>query len=307
MTQKRFHIVLASILFAVLVWISINMGYEYTVVEQIPVVVENLRPGKAFKSFVPKTITAHFRGTGWQCASLALSARLKYYVDVGLTSSQNYIVTSREFAEHVKLPMTLQAIKVEPETLILSLDELIEKRVPVNAMITVRVREGFGQVGALTVHPDSVRVVGARSWIDSLTNWNTVFREFNDQRSGIDEEIPLEESPGLSCDVFPKSVSLKADIQQFAEKTFSGIPVIAHAAPDNRDVIFIPSKLDVIVRGGIDELTKFTSSDFQATVEYSILRQDSSGMATPIIDSPPGVRIIRRQPERFQFVIRKHL
>ena len=47
MENKRYHIVIASIIFAILTWISVNMRYDYTVVEQMPVFLENLKDRKS--------------------------------------------------------------------------------------------------------------------------------------------------------------------------------------------------------------------------------------------------------------------
>jgi len=79
------------------------------------------------------------------------------------------------------------------------------------------------------------------------------------------------------------------------------------ALPSNREVMFIPPKMDVIVRGGIDELAKLSVSDFQASVAYQSLVLDTTGIVTPVFTAPAGIDIIRRTPERFQFVIRKKL
>src|SRR5205809_355001 len=77
---------------------------------------------------VPKSITAHFRGTGWALAALYLSPDVTYYIDGSSLGPENFTVTGRELLEHIKLPVSLQVVEVKPETLLLALDDYIEKR-----------------------------------------------------------------------------------------------------------------------------------------------------------------------------------
>jgi hypothetical protein len=77
--------------------------------------------------------------------------------------------------------------------------------------------------------------------------------------------------------------------------------------PLNREVIFIPPRIDLIVRGGIDQLARLTNADFDAVVQYESLLRDDAEFVVPGILAPPEVRIVGRKPEKFKFIIRKRL
>jgi YbbR domain-containing protein len=307
MENKRYHIIIASVIFAVAMWISINMGYEYTVVKYVPVVVENLKEGHVLKYPVPKFMTVRFKGTGWQLASVYLSPNVKYYIDAQTLTAKRYIVTGKDLPEHVKLPLAVQALEVIPDSLALAVDEYSEKRVPVISRISIVCMDGYGQVGPIHVTPESVVVSGSRVMIDGITEWSTLRRRFDKQRTPINEDVPVEESPTFSVEVFPQTIHYQVDIEHFAEKTFSGIPLNTLGVPPNREIIFIPPKMDIIVRGGIDQLAKLTNDDFLATVDYNTIVRDSSGVVVPALNSPQMVQVIRKAPEQFQFIIRKKL
>jgi len=84
-------------------------------------------------------------------------------------------------------------------------------------------------------------------------------------------------------------------------------PVTVVAAPPNKEVIFIPPRLDIIARGGIDQLAKITPESFQATIDYRALVEDSANAIYPALQGPAGVKVVSRKPERFQFIIRSRL
>jgi hypothetical protein len=96
-------------------------------------------------------------------------------------------------------------------------------------------------------------------------------------------------------------------VEPFAEKVFAGIPVTVNGVPAGREVIFIPPRLDVVVRGGIEQLAAIRDDRFTAKVDYAELDRDSTGFVVPALEAPEGVRVIERRPQRFQFIIRKRL
>jgi YbbR domain-containing protein len=288
-------------------WFSINMGYEYVIVRHVPVVLEGMKPGKALRYAVPKSVTIRFKGHGWELATMLLAGDLKYYIDVSSLSSEQFLVTKHDLAEHIKTFLTVEPVDIKPETLLLALTELREKKVPVHARLNPQFREGFGQVGSIRLVPDSVMVSGPPELLNDISAWNIVYRSYHDLHVPLDEEVPLEESGTLSVTIAPLTVRLHIDVQQYAEKTFPGIPLTSSGIPPNREVIFIPPKMDVIVRGGIEQLAKISPDNIQAIVMYQTLVQDSSGIVVPTISVPAGVKVVQRTPERFQFFIRKKL
>ena len=167
MENKRYHIVIGSILFAVVMWLSVNMRDEYTVVRHVPVVLENMKEGKALKYPVPKTMSLRFRGTGWLLAGLSLTPDIKYFIDMSSIGTEDFIVTSRDLLEHIKLPFSLQSVDVKPDTLVLAVEDYKEKRVPIERRFMLAFHDGYGQVGSIHLSPDSTTIGGAEHAFNS--------------------------------------------------------------------------------------------------------------------------------------------
>jgi hypothetical protein len=307
MGNKRYHIILASILFAIITWLWVNMRRDYVVVQHLPIVVENLRAGKALRHPLPRYVTVRFSGSGWLLAGLYLAPGLSYFIDASTLTSTPFIITSKDLLEHVKLPFAVQAVDIKPDTLVLALDDYVEKRVPVIPNLVLDFHAGYGQVGPVEISPESVSIGGARETIDQLTRWSTMYEKFADLKSPVDAFVPLEDPADYSLTIPQEPVRVQVNVQPFAEKIFSGIPLAATMTPSNREVIFIPPRMDVVVRGGIDQLAKLTAQDFSATISYESLLQDSLEYIRPLLTSPPEVTVLRRTPDRFQYIVRKRL
>jgi hypothetical protein len=306
--QRRYPIVIAAIVFAVLTWVSVNMAYEYMVVRQIPIVLENRVEGKALRYPIPKHMTLWFRGNGWMLAGLLLSPDVRYTVDMSSLGPEPQIVTRRNLFDHIKLPVNVQVIDTRPDTLVMALEDYREKRVPVISRVQVNFREGYGQIGPMRIEPDSITIGGGISVLEHVNNWNTSYRRLDDVSAPIDLVIPLEEPTTYSI-TLPSNVSvhLRVNVQAFAEKTLEGIPIVVAGVPADREVILMPARLDIIARGGIEQLARLTPNDFRATITYQTLVSDSVEAIKPTIVGPEEVRVVSQSPEFVRFVIRKRL
>lgn len=304
---KKLPVALGAILAALIAWLSINMQGEYSIVKSVPVVFENMKEGKAFRYPIPRMMSVRLRGKGWVVAGLFFSPDFKYFINLSSVGEEPVLITGKDVHNHVTLPVDVQVVDVRPDTLRLALSDYYEKRVPVSTRLVLDFREGYGQVGPVELRPESVTVGGTQDFLKSVTSWNTTFRRYSDLRAPIDEEVPLEALPNYSVSVPEKTVRMSVNVEPFAEKLFAGIPVQVQAVPPGLEVILIPPKLDIVVRGGIEQLAALSLASFSAHIAYSGLERDSTGFVVPTLRIPDGLKAVEKKPARFQFIIRRRL
>lgn len=307
MREKRYPVIIVVSLFSVILWITVNMGREYQSTVDVPVNLLNIPDGRAPRPPVPRSISFQVRGDGWLLAQLSFSQDLRFVVDLAGVEKDLLIDVDREFGTHLRGPTGLQLFDPQPETLLVVLERYVEKLVPVQPVLDIEFRRGYGQVGKTVVQPDRIRIGGAKSLIDKLTAWPTKRDRYTDVKSDLAIHVPLSDT--LSSDVSRSEATVTVDVkvQPFAEKTFLSIPVEVAATPPSREVILIPPKVDIVARGGIDQLTNITAQNFRATVDYRTILLDTTGNVEPEIVGPEGIEIIVRKPERFQYIIRRRL
>ncbi len=307
MKEKRYPVIIAVALFSVILWFTVNMGYEYQTTIDVPVVFDNIPDGKAPLPPVPRSISFQVRGTGWQLAGLSFSLDLRYVVDLSVVKRRKIIDLNRELGAHLRGAVGLQPFEPQPDTLLVVLERYAEKTVPIQSLLDIEVRPGYGQVGRMVIRPDKVQISGAKSLIDKLTAWPTKRVRFTDVKSDLKVNVPLSDTLSSEVSKSEATVTVEVKVQPFAEKTFLGIPVEVAATPPNREVILIPPKVDIVARGGLDQLTNITAQNFRATVDYRVIRLDTTGKVEPEIAGPEDIEIIVRKPERFQYIIRRRL
>jgi hypothetical protein len=327
MNKHRILILLAASLFGALAWLSVSMGERYQITLTAPLAVEDIPAGFAIRTPVPRTVQLRYRGDGWRLALLQFGADANLTmtftalrpagesmsrIDSPASPVRNFapanrVITRLDISERAPARAGVELTDITPDSIFLGLDRYEERKIPLQLDITTSFREGYGQVGDATLAPDSVTVGGAASIVRTIASWPTVRRDFTDLRAPIETNVALAQSPLLLLVLSTTTTHVSLNVEPFAEKTLNGISVEGRGIPGNREVIFIPPKLDIIARGGIKQLANLAPADFQVRVEYASIVADTTGSIDPTISGPGGIQIVTKRPERIQYIVRKRL
>ncbi len=307
MKGKRVHIIVASAIFGVLVWISVSMSEQYQIAIAVPISIDNVPEGRSIRTPVPQALQLKLRGDGWRLASLLLGAELKMHFPLPSLRSSKRAITITDVAERIADRPGIQLLNMVPDSVHVELDRTSHKKVAVVLDYTASFREGYGQVGPTTVNPESVIVTGAETLLRTIDSWSTMRGVFGDLKAPMETDIPLAPSPIYLVSLSSSSIHIRINVEPFAEKVFSGLPVEIRSVAPNREVILIPPKIEVVARGGIKQLSNTSPSDFRLSVDYTMILADTTGIIDPDITSPPGIQVVSRRPEHLQYVVRRRL
>ena len=307
MKGKRIHIIVASAIFGVLVWISVSMSEQYQIAVSVPISIDNVPEGKSIRTPVPQALQLKLRGDGWRLASLLLGSDMKMHFPLQSLRSNKKAITFTDIAERIADRPGIQLLDMVPDSVYLDLDRTSHKKVPVVLDYTASFREGYGQVGPTTVNPESVTVTGAETLLRNIDSWSTMRGVFGDLKAPMETDLRLAPSPIYLISLSSSSVHFRINVEPFAEKVFSGLPVEIRSVAPNREVILIPPKIEIVARGGIKQLSNISPSDFQLSVDYTLILSDTTGIIDPDITSPPGIQVVSKRPEHLQYVVRRRL
>jgi hypothetical protein len=307
MKKRNLHIISASALFGILVWLSVALQEEYTVTVTAPFSVEGVPAARALSSPIPRTVQFRFRGEGWRLASLMLGADPELRFRFTGSPSEPMTLTGDDFLEGIGHRAGITLLDVRPDSVLLETDRRVERRVPVVPTYTITFRDGYGQIGDAQVRPDSVVVSGAASVLQHLQRWPTQRATFRDIRTSLDVEVPLERSDTYDLSFSERVVHLLVDVQPFAERVLAGIPVEARGVPLTQEILFIPPKIELVVRGGIQRLSTLDVREVLAWVDYQTVVTDTTGIVDVRLETPEGIQPVAKRPERLRYIIRKKL
>ncbi len=305
MKERKFPIILFSLIFAFLVWASVNLGNQFQTSIEVPVRIENLRADQAIAIPLPKIVHFKIQGTGWQLLNTLFSPNLRYTIDFKTLSKKDTLFTYKELNERVNISSSIHIFETYPETVLVRLDEKTTKKVSLLPVVNTSFRDGFGIVGMVKTNPDSVVLTGARSLLHKIHYWKTNTVELNDINAPITMNITLNDSLQFEISRSLSTTTISFDVQPIAEKTINDIPIEIVQVPDNRNVVLIPPKISIIVRSGVNNIAPLSEKDFYAFIDYKSILLDTSGMVQPNIVGPENVKIVQQKPEKIQYVVRK--
>ena len=307
MKNRRPLIIITTALIGVFLWLSVNLREQYQLVIAAPFSVDEVPEGMAIRTPVPRSVQLRFRGDGWRLAGLLLGPDLSVTIPLSSLPHGSRTITVNEIIERISISPGVQLVDVKPDTVAVWLDHLRTKRVPVVPEFTVSFKEGYGQVGAVLLSPDSITVSGAETVLERIASWKTAPTSFEELKAPVETMVPLALSVGPIVRSSPSTVRVRINVEPFAEKVFSGLPVEIRRLPPNRDVIFIPPKIEIVARGGIRQLASLLPVDFELSVPYERILADTTGSVEPEIVPPSGIQVVTRRPEKLQYIVRKRL
>ena len=158
MKPRRIHIVFAAILLGVFFWLSVNLREQYQVSIDAPLSIDGIPEGMAIRTPVPPELQLKFRGDGWRLAALLIGSEPRLHIPLSSLPPDNRIITINEVLDRIALSPEVQLIDINPDTVSIVLEHKKEKRLPVVPDVSITFRDGYGQVGPLSVSPDSVTV-----------------------------------------------------------------------------------------------------------------------------------------------------
>lgn len=302
---NRTPVIIASIIFAIGLWLTVNLGFDYTTTKEIPIAVQNIADDVALRSPPPETIRARVQGEGWKLLGMKIGGDTKYIIDVENERSSVTIRTSADLSERMRIPSGIEITDLQPSQLTILMEPKTSKRIPIEPDLEVTFRNGFSKVGEPTLSPDSVTVSGAESIVAALHTWQTEPIVLRDLRAPVRKTVALSDSLSQIISLDVASTEVRFDVQPIAEQTISGLRVHVEGVPQNREVLIIPPRIDLVVRGGINRLAEIDEESYTARIHYRDLLADTSGTISARIEGPQDIRIVQRSPERLQYVIRR--
>ncbi len=303
--EKKTHVIIASLVLSILVWLSVSMNYEYSVAIKVPFKISNLPQNMALVSPIPRTILVRVRGTGWQLASAYLSTTTSINVDFSNFNKDRIVLTSRDMGYSLDLGSSTTILSFTPDTVVMALGRIETKRLKVVPRIEVEPRKGFIVVGPPEVSPDSVTVTGAARLVSRLDAWYTQRKPFKRVMNSINTTIPLSDTLGGIVTLGAKVVNVGVNVQQVAENTYKDIPIRIVNNTDSSDVILLPPTVDVTLRGGINIMSEIAADSLSVTVNYNQLIHARFPSVKPVVKAPSMLQVISVDPDSVEFVIRK--
>lgn len=190
---KEWFPVLISLILAIVLWF--NVGGEETVDTNvmIPVEVINLPRDLVISNQFKKEIEVTVNGP----RSLILDItkkRVTRQIDLSTATPGTTVITND--TDSIALPGAITILRVQPSSIILSLDKVVLKQFPVNPVTAGEPAPGYILKG-LRMDPEVISVTGPETVLAQYEVFRTTVININGLRESVTQQIPLDLEPAI--------------------------------------------------------------------------------------------------------------
>lgn len=292
-----------SVLFSIIIWISVNLSGSFYTTIQLPLRVNNIRDGYGIATTIPETVTVKLKAAGWNIIGLQLRGGIEYTVSSVLETGNIRVNLINSVPDNNWVSSDIQVLDVWPAYINLKIDKLDFKRLPVKPSISIDFKDEYGLAKSILCYPDTIDVEGTKRFLDTLRFVETVPLEFFNIDQSFSTEAEIKKNSGIN--VKPNRVNLYFDVQKIVDREILEIPVVIKDMPPDRSIVLLPDRIDISIRGGINILGKINREEIEAYVKYSEIISDTIGSLAPKINVPKNTKVLFKKPERVKYIIKK--
>lgn len=290
--------------FTIILWAFVTFSGIHSTNLYIPVNFVNMPEEFMLSSQSHEDINLSLKGEGWQLAQISFGLNPVLNIPVINEIKQQSVPVRAALGRSSWLSSGLQIVSVNPEHIEFTIEKIDSKVVEIEPNMSVELKPGYGFVSSINISPDTVRIFGAKSRIDTILVVNTervVLKEVDEFTS---EEINLEHLPNVKLN--SDMCRVEFDIQKIVDKTFENVTIETIAVPKGKELSLYPAEVKVIIRGGINNLGSFSREDFKLYVNFRDALADTMGFIIPQIELPDFFNLTDIRPNKIDYIIKQY-
>jgi len=282
--SKEWLLKLVSIFLAVLLWYYV--GGEDTVDKSvmIPIEIINLPRDLVISNQFKKEIEVTVSGPRSLILDMANRAVTRQ-IDLSAAVPGTMVIENSN--RHIPVPRGITVQRVQPSSLILSLDKLIQKAFPVTAKTSGQVADGY-YLKSLKTDPDVITITGPSTILKAEEDLKTKVIDIEGIKESTQQQVPLDLDPAIVELIGETSVT--ADLVIGLEthtKTLAGVKV--HVVIDGVLRKVMPATVKVVAN--IPSLLLDRESDLEKMLSVTAMQSNGEGTLKVTVIPRPDVEL----------------
>lgn len=312
--NKRLLIFSSFLVLSIVLWFLTALSKNYNATISYPVRYIKLPEDRVLVNEMPDKLLLSVNAQGYTLLRYKLKSRLLPIIfDVksfrlsnipGKDANTVYILTSIAKNKIQKqLSSDIEVLDISPDSLIFRFASEVERLVPVRAEFDISYAKQYMQVGTVVVIPDSIKVNGPATVIDTMNEIHTnreVFRNV-DKTLEFTSQVIHGEQLKYSHD----KVRVRIPVEKFTEANFN-IPLTYENLPDSLDLKLFPDEIKLTCRVGLSYYDQLSEHSFTAMVDYRETGQNLGNKLQVELTKIPGfVRSVSYHPKSVEYIIER--
>lgn len=296
------------LLFSTIIWIFVQFAKEYTQVVQVPLNYVNVPMDKSISLEKPDYLDLRIQDRGfiiiWKfqlfepeldidlSATEAIKGRLVYDIEANRADIAKQLNIDFDNASFLK-----KAIYINYQ-----LKE--EKKLKILPVTNLNYAIGYSADEELKITPDSVKVTGPKSVLDTLETINTLLLKKDNISSDLFGNLVLDTTKLGMLNFYQNEVEYSQNVEKFTEGMVE-VPVEVYNVPAGYNLVIFPKEINVFYQVNLKEYENVEESDFRVVCDFLSVQAGEDFMFAEISDQPEFVSNVRLAERKIQFIIKR--
>lgn len=311
--DRKILIYLIFVVVSTVFWFLNKLNNEYNTIIEYPIRYTQLPKNKILVNELPQKLKLNVSAYGYDLifykispAPFPIVLNLESF-DANLESPKvsNFKLLTRYAREEIsnQLPNNINVLDILPDTLVFQFDNMVDKKVPVKANLTLSFAPQCMQNGPVIFKPDSLLVSGPTSLIDTIQAVYTKPQSFTKLDKTFQRTLYLEEITNLKTE--KKKVQATIPIAKFTEASFD-VPIVPVNVPDTLELITFPRNVRISGLISLADYEMIKAEDFRVQADYNEIETlIGQKMPVQVIVAPSNVRNVTFFPPSVEFILEK--
>ncbi len=236
---------LVSIFFAVFLWYFVTGEDRVDMNVQVPVEIVNLPRNLVISNQFKSELEVTVSGPRGMIRNISQD-EITRTIDLSDVTPGNVVIPNN--LDSVAFPHGIQALRVQPKQIILLIDQMIQKDVPIKLVTTGKLNKDY-QLDEITLEPNKMPISGPEAIIGKDKNIRTIPISLNNLTGNTIKQVSLDLRPEVSNLIGEPVVTARLNIsEKMIDQEIFKIPIMVNGlAPDQAAFLF-PVKVKIKYR-----------------------------------------------------------
>ncbi|GAB5401460.1 MAG: hypothetical protein Aureis2KO_30450 [Aureisphaera sp.] len=296
------------LLLALIFWILAKFSTETTALVYANISYENIPENVSVASESTDKLSFDVLTNGFQALSYKFQEP-SIAVDISRYFQEGDSIIVLENADLVKLIANqldngTGINNLSSNSLRVVLDRLESSKVPIKLAGEINYKEGYRNVGAIQIVPDSVLLMGPILKLQQISYIQTETFDLNNIADRIEQKIKLKLPEDNELSLGTHEVDLQVEVEEFTQKQFA-IPVELINAPADIEIRLLPSEIVVSFNVAMSQFNSVSANDFRILCDYKNRNEEESVLVPKLESFPMDLNDIDLATKKVEYLIFK--
>lgn len=293
--------------FSTVIWIFVQFSKQYTVPVEVPVDYINAPKDKILAEGRAKSLELRVRDNGFKIARYRLVPP-ELQIDLSQARVEDnmlvYELEQQKQAIITQLNLSYENTAFLQQDIVIGFEQKEVKTVKVVSNIELGFAVGYSALEEIKLEPDTVRVSGPASVLDTLEEVGTRALRINNINRDLSGTVKLETRNVNNVTFFRDEVNYTLRTDKFTEGKVE-IPVEVINVPADQNVVIFPKEVALFYQVSLKDFEKVKASSFKVVVDFQQALASDGYLLAQVVEKPAFVNNVRLNERRIQFVIRR--